>query len=99
MAAIRRYGDEEGRPLGEDFEACLYYNIHVADDPVRGMDEVVSYMRDYYGVDYDRGFLERWVAIGGPEECIRRIGEFAAAGATTITLRIAAYDERASSGE
>ena len=93
LTAIKHYGEQEGRPLGDDFEACLYYNIHVTEDPDRGMEEVVSYMRDYYGVDYDRGFLQRWVAIGDPDECIRRIREFADAGATTITLRIAAYDE------
>jgi len=93
LAAIKRYGEEEGRPVGPDFEASLYYNIHVTEDPDSGMEEVVSYMRDYYGADYDRGFLERWVAIGDPSECVRRIKEFADAGATTITLRIAAYDE------
>lgn len=93
LATIKRYGQEEGRPLGDDFEAGFYYNIHVTENPDRGMEEVVSYMRDYYGTDYDRGFLERWVAIGSPDECIRRIQEFAEAGATTITLRMAAYDE------
>ena len=93
LATIKRYGEEEGRPLGDNFEACLYYNIHVTEDPESGMEEVVSYMRDYYGTDYDRAFLERWVAIGTPEECIERIKEFAQAGATTITLRLAAYDE------
>ena len=93
LAAIKQYGEEEGRPVGDDFEACLYYNIHVTERPESGMEEVESYMRDYYFTDYDRGFLERWVAIGDPSECIRRINEFADAGATTITLRIAAYDE------
>ncbi len=93
LTAIRQYAEEENRPLGEEFEASLYYNIHVTEDPDRGMDEVVSYMRDYYGTDYDRGFLQRWVAIGDPEECIRRTSEFADAGATTITLRLAGYEE------
>ena len=93
LATIKRYGEEEGRPLGDNFEACLYYNIHVTEDPESGMEEVVSYMSDYYGTDYDRAFLARWVAIGDPRECIERIKEFAQAGATTITLRLAAYDE------
>lgn len=93
LETIKQYGEEEGRPVSDDFEAGFYYNIHVTEDPEQGMEEVVSYMRDYYGVDYDRGFLERWVAIGDPDECIGRIREFADAGATTITLRIAAYNE------
>ncbi len=93
LAAIKGYGEKGGRPLGDDFEACLYYNIHVTEDPDRGMDEVFSYMRDYYSTDYDRAFLQRWVAIGTPAECVRRINRFVRAGATTITLRLVGYDE------
>ena len=93
LAAIRRYALDEGRRLGEDFEACLYYNVHVTDDPEQGMDQVASYLKDYYGVDYDRDFLERWVAVGDPDRCAALIGEFVEAGATTITLRLVARDE------
>ena len=93
VATIKRYQAEAGRTPEDHFEACLYYNIHVTEDPDRGMEEVLSYMRDYYGTDYDREFLQRWVAIGDPDECIRRIDRFARAGATTITLRLVGYDE------
>ncbi len=93
LAAIRRYGAEEGKPLVDGFEACLYYNIHVNDDRERGFDEVGAYLKDYYGVNYDRDFLERWVAVGSPERCIRLIRRFVEAGATTITLRLVGYDE------
>ena len=95
LDAIRRYADEEGRPLDSRFEACLYYNIHVTDDRDRGMDEVASYLKDYYGVEYDRTFLERWVAVGGPSRCAGLIREFVKAGATTVTLRLVGYDEAA----
>jgi alkanesulfonate monooxygenase SsuD/methylene tetrahydromethanopterin reductase-like flavin-dependent oxidoreductase (luciferase family) len=93
LGALKQYGQEMDRPLGDDFEVCLYYNIHVTEDPDQGMEEVISYMRDYYSTDYDRDFLDRWVAIGNPEECGRRIKDFADAGATTITLRMVGYDE------
>lgn len=95
LAAIRRYGVEEGRPLVDGFEACLYYNIHVTDDRERGLEEVASYLRDYYGVDYDRAFLERWVAIGDPGRCAGLIRDFVESGATTVTLRLVGYDEAA----
>ena len=95
LDAIRTYAAEEGRALGEGFEACLYYNIHVTDDPDRGMDQVAAYLKDYYGVDYDRGFLDRWVAVGGAARCADLIREFVDAGATTITLRLVGYDEAA----
>ncbi len=93
LAAIRRYADEEGRPLEESFEACLYYNIHVTEDRERGMEEVASYLKAYYGVDYDRAFLDRWVAVGDPGRCIEQIRGFVDAGATTITLRLVGFDE------
>ena len=93
LAAIRRYADEEGRPLGEGFEACLYYNIHVTGDREQGMEEVASYLKDYYGVDYDRAFLDRWVAVGDPGQCVEQIRGFVDAGATTITLRLVGHDE------
>ncbi len=93
LAAIRRYADEEGRPLEESFEACLYYNIHVTGDRERGMEEVSSYLKAYYGVDYDRAFLDRWVAVGDPGRCIEQIRGFVDAGATTITLRLVGFDE------
>ena len=93
LAAIRRYADEEGRPLEESFEACLYYNVHVTEDRERGMEEVASYLKDYYGVDYDRAFLDRWVAVGDPGQCVDQIRGFVDAGATTITLRLVGHDE------
>ena len=95
LADIRRYAAEEGRPLGDGFEACLYYNIYVTDDRARGMEEVASYLAEYYGVEYDRGFLDRWAAVGDPERCAARIRRFVEAGATTITLRLAGRDEAA----
>ncbi len=93
LAAIQQYALEEGRPLPDEFEACLYYNIHVTGDRRRGMDEVASYLKDYYGVDYDQAFLDRWVAVGDPRRCTRLIRDFVDAGATTITLRLVGYDE------
>ncbi len=93
LAAIRGYGVEEGRSLKEGFEACLYYNIHVNDERERGLAEVSDYLKDYYGVSYDREFLERWVAVGDPERCIDQIRRFVDVGATTITLRLVGYDE------
>lgn len=95
LEAIHRYAAEEGRAVGAGFEACLYYNIHVAEDREAGLAEVFEYLRDYYGVDYDRDFLERWVAVGSPERCIDAIGRFVEAGATTVTLRLVARDESA----
>jgi alkanesulfonate monooxygenase SsuD/methylene tetrahydromethanopterin reductase-like flavin-dependent oxidoreductase (luciferase family) len=91
---IQKYADEEGRQLTDDFEVCLYYNIRVTEDREKGIEETAAYLQEYYGVAYDRDFLERWVAIGSPQRCIEEIAKFVEAGATTITLRLIGHDER-----
>ena len=94
LSTIQNYAKEEGRNLGEDFEACLYYNINVGEDQEAALDEAKSFLDAYYYTDYDRERLKRWVAYGSPEESAEQIQAFIEAGATTVTLRMAAYDQR-----
>ncbi len=95
LDAIRRYAEEQSRTLPDDFEVCLYYNIRVDDDREAGLTVTAGYLRDYYGVDYEREFLERWVAVGDPQRCVDEIRRFIDAGATTVTLRLIGHDETA----
>jgi alkanesulfonate monooxygenase SsuD/methylene tetrahydromethanopterin reductase-like flavin-dependent oxidoreductase (luciferase family) len=94
LSLIRSYAAEEGRELGDEFEACLYYNINVNEDCEAAFEESKRFLDAYYFVDYDRELLNRWVAHGSPQECIEHIQKFVDAGATTITLRMAAYDQK-----
>ncbi len=94
LQAIRQYAAEAGRELPPDFEACLYYNVNVNDDRKAAFQEAKRYLDAYYGVDYDPALVERWVALGSPRECIQQIQAFIDAGATTITLRLASYDQQ-----
>ena len=93
LEAIHRYAKDEARELPADFEVCLYYNIYVTEDRDAGLNTTAAYLREYYGVDYDRDFLERWVAIGDPERCANELRKFIDAGVTTITLRLIGHDE------
>ncbi len=70
LAAIRGFAREEGRALPADFETCLYYNINVNEDREAAFAESKRFLDAYYGVDYNRAWLERWVAFGSPEEWI-----------------------------
>jgi alkanesulfonate monooxygenase SsuD/methylene tetrahydromethanopterin reductase-like flavin-dependent oxidoreductase (luciferase family) len=94
LAHIEQCAKSLGRPLAPDFEVCLYYNIHVNDDREAGVATARDYLHAYYGVEYPREFLERWVAIGSAERCAREIRKFVEAGATTVTLRLIGHDER-----
>ena len=44
--------------------------------------------------NYDGERLKRWVAYGPPEDCVEQLQAFIEAGATTVTLRMAAYDQK-----
>jgi alkanesulfonate monooxygenase SsuD/methylene tetrahydromethanopterin reductase-like flavin-dependent oxidoreductase (luciferase family) len=94
LSIIKGYAAEEGRELGDEFEACLYYNINVNEDREAAFEESKRFLDAYYFVDYDRELLNKWVAHGSPQECIEQIQEFVDAGATTVTLRMAAYDQK-----
>jgi len=94
LATIRRYAGEEGRTLSPDFEASLYYNINVNEDREAAFQEAKRFLDTYYGLDYTRAYLERWVALGSPQECVEHLRRFVDAGATTITLRLTGYDQQ-----
>ena len=94
MADIRRYAEEEGRELPDDFEVCVYYNINVNDDRAAALDESRRYLEAYYNTEYSDEMLDLWVAMGTPEQCIADIQSYVDAGATTITLRLVGYDQQ-----
>ncbi len=91
---IRGYAGKEGRTLPDDFEVCIYYNINVNEDRDGAIEESKRFLDSYYGVNYHREYLESWVAMGAPAECVRKIREYFDAGATTITLRLTGYDQK-----
>jgi alkanesulfonate monooxygenase SsuD/methylene tetrahydromethanopterin reductase-like flavin-dependent oxidoreductase (luciferase family) len=93
LATIHQYAREEGRELGPDFEAALYYNINVNEDREAAFQESKRFLDHYYTTDYSREYLENWVAFGSPEQCIEKLRGFIKAGATTITLRLTSYDQ------
>ncbi len=95
LEMIRAYAKDCGRTLGDDFEVCVYYNINVNEDRAAALAESKRFLDAYYSVDYHRDALMAWVAMGSPRECIEAIRAYADAGATTITLRLVGYDQRA----
>jgi alkanesulfonate monooxygenase SsuD/methylene tetrahydromethanopterin reductase-like flavin-dependent oxidoreductase (luciferase family) len=93
LETIHRYAREEGRELGPDFEVALYYNINVKEDHESALQESKKFLDTYYTADYSRDYLENWVALGTPQQCISKLQGFIDAGATTITLRLTSYNQ------
>ena len=95
LALIRGYAREQGRELPPSFEVCIYHNINVNEDREAALAESKRFLDSYYSVNYTREYIERWVALGSPAECIANLRSFIEAGATTITLRLTGYDQEA----
>lgn len=93
LETIRRYAREEGRELGPDFEVALYYNINVNEDYEAAYAESKRFLDAYYTTNYSRAYLENWVALGSPQQCIDKLNAYIQAGATTITLRLPSYSQ------
>lgn len=93
LQAIRTYAREEGRELGPDFEVALYYNININEDYEAAFQESKHFLDTYYTMDHSRAYLENWVALGTPQQCIQKLQAFIDAGVTTITLRIPSYTQ------
>ena len=92
---IRSYAREEsGKDLAPDFEVAVYYNINVNEDRETALQEAKRFLDAYYTTDYSREVLDVWAALGSPERCIEEIRGFIDAGATTINLRLAGYDQQ-----
>jgi len=95
LALVRGFAKELGRDLGNDFEVALYYNINVNENRESAFLESKKFLDSYYMVNYAAEFLNNWVAMGSPEQCTEDIRAFIQAGATTVTLRLTGYDQKA----
>ena len=91
---IRGYSREMGHDPSPGFEVAIYHNINVDEDRGRAFAEAKRFLDSYYSVDYRQDMLELWVAAGSPAQCVRSLQRYVEAGATTILLRVAGYDQK-----
>jgi alkanesulfonate monooxygenase SsuD/methylene tetrahydromethanopterin reductase-like flavin-dependent oxidoreductase (luciferase family) len=90
---ILRYTAEEGRDPAA-MRSSVYFNVNLNPDRERALGEAKRFLDAYYITDNTRDTLERWVALGSPEEVARRLREFADAGVGTLTIRFPSWDQR-----
>ena len=91
LMSIRSFLKDYGKATN-DFAAAIYYNFNINSSKERAFLESKSYLDTYYMRDWPKEFVEKSVAHGTASECIRRIEEFAKAGATTMMLRPTSKD-------
>ena len=91
---IREYAREMGHELKPDFEVAIYHNVNVDEDRDRALAEAKRFLDSYYSVGYRQDMLKLWVAAGSPAQCVQSLQRYVEAGATTILLRVAGYDQK-----
>jgi alkanesulfonate monooxygenase SsuD/methylene tetrahydromethanopterin reductase-like flavin-dependent oxidoreductase (luciferase family) len=91
---ICAYAKDYGRSF-DDLPCALYYNININDDREAAIHESQRFLEEYYTpITFPRDRVEGWVACGTPEQCIRQLQTFVAAGATDILLRFPSWDQK-----
>jgi alkanesulfonate monooxygenase SsuD/methylene tetrahydromethanopterin reductase-like flavin-dependent oxidoreductase (luciferase family) len=93
LADIRRYAHEQGRSLGDDFEASMYLDININDDDEVAFQQSKEFLDSYYEHDFTCAEVALRTVFGSPRVCIERLQQFMQAGATTFVLRIIGPDE------
>ena len=78
---------------GKDFdhmEAAFYMTVNLDRDQRAAADEADRYLRLYYGMNI---WGDRWGPYGPPERTVERIDRYREAGARTIIVRFASFDQ------
>ena len=86
---VRHYAGEYGRAF-DSMESAFYMTVNMRRDREEAADEANRYLLDYYGANV---WGDRWGPWGPPEWTAQRMREYAAAGAGTIIVRFASYDQ------
>ncbi len=88
---VRGYVGEFGRDF-DSMESAFYMTVNLKEDRAEAAAEANRYLLDYYGANI---WGERWGPWGPPELTAQRIRAYADAGAGTIIVRFASYDQEA----
>lgn len=86
---VRTYAEEIGRDFRQ-MEPAFYMTVNLSSDPDKSSQEADKYLMMYYGANI---WGSRWGPFGPPERTVQRIQEYSRAGAATIIVRFASFDQ------
>ena len=86
---VRWHAAEAGRDA-DKMESVFYMTVNLAADTATATEEAERFLMDYYGANI---WGDRWGPFGPPEMTTERISQYAAAGAETVIVRFASYDQ------
>ena len=79
------YGGDPEAP-----EATFYMTVNLREDEAAAADEADTFLRQYYGSNI---WGDRWGPFGDPKRVAERITQYHEAGAQTIIVRFASFDQ------
>ena len=86
---VGEYAGEEGRNVDE-MESAFYMTVNLGADQGRAVTDAEDYLLRYYGANI---WGDRWGPFGEPQRTVERIQHYAEAGAGTIIVRFASFDQ------
>ena len=89
LEKVRAYTGEEGKDF-DAMEKVFYVTVNLRRDEAQAAEEAMRFLVLYYGADI---WGDRWGPWGPPERTIERIREYVQAGAGTVIVRFASFDQ------
>ena len=86
---VQAYAVQEGKDFSQ-MESSFYMTVNLNPDPEAAAQEADRYLMLYYGANI---WGERWGPFGPAQLTVERIREYARAGAGTIVVRFASFDQ------
>ena len=86
---VQAYAVQEGKDFSQ-MESSFYMTVNLNPDPEAAAQEADRYLMLYYGANI---WGERWGPFGPAQWTVERIREYARAGAGTIVVRFASFDQ------
>ena len=87
---VQGYAEEYGRDFNR-MEAAFYMTVNLERDERKAAEEADRFLHLYYGVNL---WGDRWGPYGAPERTVERIRQYAEAGAGTIIVRFASFEQQ-----
>ena len=87
---VRHHAERAGKSF-DAMEAAFYMTVNLGKDEGKATDEADRYLRLYYGLNI---WGDRWGPYGGSERIVDRIRRYAEAGAGTVIVRFASFDQQ-----
>jgi alkanesulfonate monooxygenase SsuD/methylene tetrahydromethanopterin reductase-like flavin-dependent oxidoreductase (luciferase family) len=90
---IQAYASEAGRDPTR-LRSCMYYGFNVQSNSRTAMSQTKEFLEAYYApLEFPEEWLPSWAVAGTPDQVVRMLREFVAAGADYIALRPTSWDQ------